>query len=462
MATDLPTVDEVEALAGGAPRPSSQPWPKPAIAWYAVAVFALVLMFGQLDQGIISLLVQPIERDFHLLDWQISMLTGLAPVLFYAFIGVPLSRLVDTKKRKYVLSIGIGVSAAITAACGLAQNFFQMFLCRVAVGGGNAVNGPGTYSMMADYFSRERLPKAIAVIQIGFILGTGAPLILGALVIDILANTPPQEFLGLTIRNWQMVFIGVGLPSLLGALLLLTVPEPPRRGSVVASGGPAIPFTQVVGYLFKHWRVYAPMFFGLAMSAVETYGVNSWRPVFFQRTFHWTAQEAGRVIGWSSIGASLIGLVVGASLTHWLAKKNDDANVRVVAILYTVTPIFAIAGPLMPNPWLAVFCAAMTALCGLAGAVPQNAALQNITPNAMRGRVTALYLFVFTVIGQGGGPIFIALITNFILKDQSQIKWAMSGSAAVMTPLAALIIWMGVRSYGREIAEIKAREAAAG
>ena len=457
MAVEIPTVGEVEAEASPGAAKSLQPWPKPAIAWYAVGVFALVLMFGQLDQGIISLLVLPIERDFHLQDWQISLLTGLAPVLFYAFIGVPLSRLVDSRTRKYVLSIGIGVSAAITAACGLAQNFWQMFLCRVAVGGGNAVNGPGTYSMMSDFFPREKLPRAIAVIQIGFILGTGAPLIIGGIVIGILANTPAQEFLGLTIRNWQMVFIGVGLPSLLGALLLLTVPEPPRRGGMVMDPKTTVPFIQVVGYLFTHWRVYAPMFFGLAMSAVETYGVSSWRPVFFQRTFGWTAQQAGQAIGWSSIGASLIGLVVGASLTQWLAKKHDDANVRVVAIMYTITPIFAIAGPLMPNPWMAVACAAMTAMCGLAGAVPQNAAIQNITPNAMRGRVTALYLFVFTVVGQGGGPIFIALITNFILKDQSQIKLAMSGSAAVMTPLAALIIWMGVKSYGREIAALKAR-----
>ena len=234
MGIEIPTVEAVEAEGGGAAAPT-QPWPRQAVAWYAVGVFALVLMFGQLDQGIISLLVLPIERDFGLKDWQISLLTGLAPVLFYAFIGVPLSRLVDTRTRKYVLSIGIGVSATITAACGLAQNFWQMFLCRVAVGGGNAVNGPGSYSMMSDYFSRERLPRAIAVIQIGFILGTGAPLILGALVIGLLANTPSQEFLGLTIRNWQMVFIGVGLPSLLGALLLLTVPEPPRALSAVIS-----------------------------------------------------------------------------------------------------------------------------------------------------------------------------------------------------------------------------------
>src|SRR5205814_379297 len=106
---------------------------------------------------VISLLFAPIKRDFHLLDWQISMLTGLAPILFYAFIGVPISRFVDRGTRKYVLAAGIGISAVLTSFCGLAQNFWQLFVARVAVGGGNAVNGPGSYSMLADFFPRERL-----------------------------------------------------------------------------------------------------------------------------------------------------------------------------------------------------------------------------------------------------------------------------------------------------------------
>jgi MFS family permease len=459
MAVEVPTVGAVTADGSAG---SSKPWPKPAVAWYAVVVFSLVLMFGQLDQGIISLLFTPIKRDFHLLDWQISMLTGLAPVLFYAFIGVPISRFVDRGTRKYVLAAGIGISAVLTSFCGLAQNFWQLFVCRVAVGGGNAVNGPGTYSMMADFFPREKLPRAIAIIQIGFISGTATPLILGAFVIGLMAGVPEQHFLGLTIRNWQMVFIGVGVPSVLGALLLLTVPEPPRRGSAAAGQKKVYSLMQVVGYLFQHWRVYAPMFFGLAMSAVETYGVQSWRPAFFQRTYGWTAQQAGYTIGVTVFFAQLLGLAVGAVLTEYLAKRHDDANVRVVAIMYTITPIFAILGPLSPNPWLAVAAAAMTGMCGLAAAVPQNAAIQNITPHEMRGQVTALYLFVFTVIGQGGGPIFIALITNFIIHDESQIRWAMSGSAAVMNPLAALIIWLGVGAYGKAIAQIKAREAIQG
>ena len=461
MSMEIPTVGDVEAEAAatGAAQ-STQPWPAPRVAWYAVAVFALVLMFGQLDQGVIGLLITPIKTDFHLSDWQISLLTGLAPSLFFVVIGIPLSRFVDTHTRKFVLAAGIGICSAMTVLCGLAQNFWQLFGLRVFVGGGTAVNGPGSYSMLADFFPRERLPIAIYFLQIGFILGTGAPQILGGYAVAMLSHTPPQHWMSLSIHYWQLVFMAVGLPALLGAMLLLTVPEPPRRGTMRHGAQQAIPLWSIVAHLFKHWRLYGPMFLGLAFSAMETYGTLQWRVPFLERTFGWSIPKAALVLGVSNIGFQLAGLVVGSWFTSWMARKYDDANVRVVAIMYTLTPVFAVLGPLMPNPWLAVFCAAMTGLFGLAGASPQNAAIQSVTPNEMRGQVTALYLFVFTVIGQGLGPVFIALVTDFLVKDESMIKIGLSGTAAVMTPLAALIIWLGVKPYGRAIAAIKAREAA--
>ena len=469
MASDLPTVEEVEASAGSG-TPSAQPWPKARVAWYAVGVFALVLMFGQLDQGVISLLIRDIKADFQLADWQISLLTGVAPSLFFVVIGIPLSLFVDTSTRKYVLAAGIGVCSIMTALCGLAQSFWQLFVVRVFVGGGTAVNGPGSYSMLSDFFPRQKLPSAIYVLQIGFILGTGIPLILGAYALTQLSTLPVQHWGGLVIHHWQMVFIAVGLPALIGALLLLTVPEPARRGAIGkqvpkgasflgAIGNLCLSLFRTVCYLFKHWPLYAPMFFGLAFSAMETYGTLQWRVPFLQRTYHW-GNEAGYVLGVANILFQFLGLIVGSWVTSWMAKKYDDANVRVVAIFYTITPIFAILGPLSPDPWLSVICAGLTGFCGLAGASPQNAAIQSVTPNQMRGQVTALYLFVFTVIGQGLGPSFISLFTDFVIRDESNIRLAMSATAAFITPLAAIIIWLGVKPYGRAIAEIKAREAA--
>ena len=457
MASDLPTVEE--AQAAGSPSPASQPWPESRVAWYAVGVFALVLMFGQLDQGVIGLLIKDIKTDFNLADWKIGMLTGLAPSLFFVVIGIPLSRFVDTHTRKYVLAAGIGVCSVMTTLCGLAQSFWQLFILRVFVGGGTAVNGPGSYSMLADFFSRQRLPSAIYVLQIGFILGSGVPLILGAYALTQLSGVPVQNWGGLVIHHWQMVFMAVGLPALIGALLLLTVPEPPRRG-VVQGGHQAQSLWSIIGYLFRHWRLYGPMFFGLAFSAMETYGTLQWRVPFLSRTYGWSAAQAGYVTGLANIAFQFLGLLIGSWFTAWMARKYDDANVRVVAIMYTLTPIFAVLGPLMPNAWLAILCAALTGLFGLAGASPQNAAIQSVTPNQMRGQVTALYLFIFTVVGQGLGPVFIGLFTDFVIRDESNLRLAMAGTAAFMTPLAALIIWLGVKPYGRAIAEIKAREAA--
>jgi hypothetical protein len=97
-------------------------------------------------------------------------------------------------------------------------------------------------------------------------------------------------------------------------------------------------------------------------------------------------------------------------------------------------------------------------MIAIGGAVPQNAALQSVTPNEMRGQVTALYLFVFAVIGGGIGPTFIAVFTDFVVGDERLLRYALSLSAAIMMPLAAWIMWSGVRPYGLAIAEVKIRE----
>ena len=153
-----------------------------------------------------------------------------------------------------------------------------------------------------------------------------------------------------------------------------------------------------------------------------------------------------------------LGLWLATWLTEKLASTRDDANLRVVAIGYTLSPIFVIAGPLMPNPWWAIACASFAFLIQIGGAVPQNAALQSVTPNEMRGQVTALYLFVFAIIGMGLGPTFIAVFTDFVFGDEQKLHYALSVSALVMAPLAAWIMWMGVKPYGEAIAAVKIRE----
>jgi MFS family permease len=314
--------------------------------------------------------------------------------------------------------------------------------------------------MMADYFPRHRLPRAIAILQIGYVAGTGVALVLGAFVIHLLLGIESFVIPGvdIVIRNWQLVFLMVGFPGLGVALLLyLTVPEPPRRGRLGMATKP-MTLRTVLEYLFKHWRVYVPQFLGLAIAAVEVLGTNAWRPVFFQRTYGWSAQQTGLVLGTALVIAAPFGLFLATWLTERLAVTRDDANLRVVAIAYTINPFFIVAGPLMPNPWLAIIFAALAFMIGIGAAVPQNAALQSVTPNEMRGQVTALYLFIFTVIGGGLGPTFIALFTDYVIGNEQLLRYALATSGAIMAPLAAWVMWQGVKPYGQAIGEVKQRE----
>jgi len=439
--------------------PSRQPWPEPRTAWFAVGVCALATLFAFLDRGIITLLVQPIKTDLELSDFEISLLLGFAVIVFNAVVAVPASRFVDIWPRNIIITAGIAVWSAFTALCGFAHNFWQLFAARMGVGIGEIVHGPATYSLMADYFPRERLPRAIAFLQVGFIGGLGISLVLGAFVIQMLLDVDDFAIpgTGIVIRNWQMVFIIVGAPGLLVSLLMSTVPEPPRRGRIVDLKKP-MPLREVLRYLIKHWRLYAPQFGALAVSGIEASGTRAWQPVFFQRTFDWSAQKTGLILGTAFIVAAPFGLWVATWLTEKLARTHNDANLRVVAIGYSMSPLFVIVGPLMPNPWLAVVCAALALMIQVGGAVPQNAALQSVTPNEMRGQVTALYLFIFAVIGGGIGPSFIALFTDYVIGDEMLLRYALSVSAVIMLPIAAWIMWKGVRPYGEAIAAVKVRE----
>ncbi len=48
--------------------------------------------------------------------------------------------------------------------------------------------------------------------------------------------------------------------------------------------------------------------------------------------------------------------------------------------------------------------------------------------------------------------------TDFVMGDEQLLRYALSVSAAIMMPIAAWIMWSGVKPYGEAIAAIKIRE----
>ncbi len=208
-------------------------------AWYALFVLVLVYIINFIDRQIISILAQDIKHDLGLQDAQIGFLYGTAFAVFYALFGIPLGRLADSWYRGRLIAIGLGLWSSMTALSGFAHNLATLTIARIGVGIGEASASPAAYSMISDYFPKEKRATALSIYSAGLYIGGGLSLPVGGLVSsrwNAAFPNPADAPLGL--HGWQAAFLAVGIPGLLLALWVLTLREP-RRGAMDGLDQPA-------------------------------------------------------------------------------------------------------------------------------------------------------------------------------------------------------------------------------
>ena len=203
-----------------------------AYAWYALFVFVLVYMLNFIDRQIISILAQDIKHDLGLEDAQIGFLYGTAFAVFYALFGIPLGRLADSWHRGRLMAMGLALWSSMTALSGFASSFGMLAAARIGVGIGEASASPAAYSMISDYFPKEKRATALSIYSSGLYIGGGLSLPIGGLVLSRWNRTfPVAAEAPLGLAGWQAAFLAVGIPGLLLALWVLTLREPQRGAS---------------------------------------------------------------------------------------------------------------------------------------------------------------------------------------------------------------------------------------
>ena len=162
---------------GSAPRSSRY-------ARYVLAVLVVVYVFNFLDRQIISILAERIRADLGVTDAELGFLYGTAFAVFYALFGIPLGRLADVWDRRKLIALGLAVWSVMTALSGLARTFPALALARIGVGIGEASAAPAAFSLLSDWFPRERRATVLAIYSSGIYLGAGLGLVVGGLVVD--------------------------------------------------------------------------------------------------------------------------------------------------------------------------------------------------------------------------------------------------------------------------------------
>ncbi|MBX3447585.1 MAG: MFS transporter [Parvibaculaceae bacterium] len=439
---------------------ADKPYPKAIYAWYVVGVLVVAYTFSFIDRQILSLLVGPIKRDLGISDTEMSLLQGFAFAVFYCIAGLPIGRLVDRHHRVNIIALGVFVWSVMTALCGTARSFWQLFIFRAGVGVGEAALSPAAYSIIADYFPPKRLGFALGVYGMGVYIGAGLALIIGAAVIALVSEGGSLDLpLVGTVYAWQITFFIVGLPGILVALWVWTLREPDRRGHVrtaVGDDGVArrveVPVKEVFEYMGRNWRTMVPLNLCYALSAMMAYGVAAWIPTLFVRTHGWSYPEAGFWYGLVIVVFGTTGVIAGGWAGDFLTGKGiRNGRMRVCALTGLATFPFTIAYPLVDDPWIALLllCPSTFFATFTTGAGPS--ALQELMPNQMRGFASAVLIFVVTIIGLGLGPTSIALATDFIYADEAMLRYSLVLVPGIVLTLAVAIGMLGLRSYNHSL-----------
>jgi MFS family permease len=363
-------------------------------------------IFNFIDRNIVGVLAVPIREEFNLSDTALSQL-GVAFGIFYATIAIPIAWLADRKSRVNIIAAAVALWSLFTAACGLVQNYTQLVIARMGVAVGEAGGIAPSYSLISDYFPREKRSRALAFFSLGIPIGSALGVFFGGW---LAANL-----------SWRAAFVIVGLLGLPAALLIkLLIPEP-ERGRLDARPPGAVPGTaptltapparEVAATLFR-----TPSFwllsFGAASGSILGYGLIFWLPSFFNRTFGLPVED----VGWFYGSIVLVGGVAGIWLGGWLGDRlgatRPAGYALIPAICFLIAaPMFALGlfAPSLEVAWILFTIGQLLALAWLG---PVITAIQHIVVPSMRATASASFLFVNNLIGIAFGIYFLGWLSD--------------------------------------------------
>ena len=399
-------------------------------AWNGLLFLTLAYVLAFVDRQILNLLVDPVKRDLLLSDTQVSLLQGIAFTATYVLFGPLFGRWVDAGNRRNIVVLGVVIWSVFTVLCGFADSFWELFFARAGIGAAEACLAPAAWSMIADYFSPKKLPRAMSLFLMAPYLGGGLALIAGGVVIAAwLAR----------FTTWQLIFVLIGVPGILLGLAILGVREPPRR-TPVSGAGEAVEdrlysVREAVAFFVARRGFYLRFYGGVSLLVIVLYALPAWLPAYFMRHYGADPAAVGLQYGVLVLVMGSVGVLTGPSVGRWLAQRGFvDTQIRVAALSCLAIVPFCVLLPLMPSYPLALLVAAGATFFYSLPQAMSASALQMVTPNRLRGVAVSLYVFALSGIGLGVAPTAVALVTDYVFRDPARV----GESLALVCTLCAL------------------------
>lgn len=369
----------------------------------ALGLLMIVAVFSYIDRNIVAVLQEGIRLELGLSDTQLGVLTGLAFAVFYTLFAIPVARIADSWKRKYVIAIALAMWSLMTAGSGLAAGFITLLLFRIGVAIGEAGSVPTSHSLISDYFPRNKRATALSIWGLTLSIGPMTGFLLGGWLHDLV--------------GWRNTFLIIGLTgAALAPLVLLLLPEP-KRGATDAPGAvekaayKPPPFRDVATILWK-LKSFRFICIGTALHAFSAIAMASWNAPFYQRLHDLSATEVGIYLGIIIGVPGALGTLFGGLLADRLGQRDIRWYMAIPGLAAVLIVPFAFIQYLAGNLYLSLGAAVFVSLLTSVYLAPVNATSQSLVSAGMRATTSATLVFVTNIIGLGMGPFVTGIISD--------------------------------------------------
>lgn len=407
--------------------------------WYMVFVLALVFLVSTLDRTIVSVMLEPIKREFGLSDQVMGLIVGFAFAGSYSLALLPMGMLINRVNRRNLLALVVLVWSLATALGSLAAGAISLLLCRLIVGASEAGAVPTGLSMIADSFPSRRRATAIGLYTMGAGVGGAVTGLLGGAVVHA--------------YGWRAGFLVAALPGILLALVIMLTIREPRRGamdppSLAQSVGVQLSFRAVLRLALTDVPLIC-CYLGGGMMMLAMSATGSWLATFLVRMHGLNLRDAGILMAIVMAGGMGLGAAFGGPISDHLAKRHPAWRLGVCASL---------AGLCIPIGWLAVTSSSISVAVGLfvlwsflamAFQGPALATVLNRLPPLARGGGTAISQILSNLIGYGFGAYSVGLASDLIGGPQS-LRYGLLIVQTAACALALLAFVIGVARFGNK------------
>lgn len=377
--------------------------------WPLVLLLAAINLSAFVDRFLIAVVATPMKQALDLSDARIGLLQGTAFAILHALAMPGLGTLADRGYQRAVLLGSLALWSLATLLAGLAHSFAILVVGRLALGLGQAGVVPSALSLLAHRGDRRRTALSVAFLTAGGSLGRSVALLGGGAA---LAWLVARGGLGLpdgeTLTPWRVLFVVAGLPNVVLALLVVAIvtprPAPARR-----AGGPS-----ALAWILRRRRTYLPHFAASAAAVLMGQTLIAWAPSFYIRSHGMSAAESGMSLGLLVLLAAPIGhFSAGLILDRRRGGRRSAAPWMLGAGLLLAVPATAVMGLAADR---AVSLAAFATLVAILGCTSPAAlgGIQFLTPVALRGRVSALFVAAITLTAVGTGPLLLGILSDTI------------------------------------------------